>query len=741
MKNKITDLCLAIAISLFFVCASFAESPTLNYLIWQIPATNASGVIFPAYVYSNNAQVGYIPSSTTQVFVGEYQSGVTNASYTLYYQGKSNWHSCAIALLNGNIDQSTTTCPGAALNSPAKAGSNIWTLAVGANKGNGWPAAKTDPINPTPTDYSNRMITFVNNTEYAAIQIGEGYCDAWPASGVCKTKDQHAIVNFQQIQQEQSYTLNTDESGLSFATFYVTGYCTSDLADCYTSPGVKNKSNWILTGGYGVGGNPYATKIEVTMMPVEDGIPEGASNVDISAVDGYNFGAILYPALPAYCTYTLPPENSNISEADYYSKQKTLADLVPTDGIASLESLCKNSSQLPANHTGTPWNLVKLDSNKNFIGCLSPCVYATANKLSNQDIAKFCCTGKYDEPELCDVASGQVGANTSTYAENIGLPVFKNVYSFVFSASLNDFSCPAETNFVVSFVTGSATPTNPLSIADIAASNVTATSATLNWTVADTDPKAGTISYNIVTSPTVTIAPTVSGTTASFSGLNVDATYTVAITATDQDGNKATSTPYQFITTAYTVTAPIVTVPAATITANSAVINWTASNDVPANPNQVITYSVTATPSVGAPTITGTTTTLTGLAASTACSVFVNASDEDDNTIASAPVSFTTQAAPPPCKPFTLNADPYSGSVVYWTPIAGETAADFVSAIATPVVSGGAAVYGRQIWLLPRINSVQIKFSELVSGQTYNVVVMIKINGELYKGTTRITSN
>ncbi|MDE2429116.1 MAG: hypothetical protein KGM99_10330, partial [Burkholderiales bacterium] len=253
-------------------------------------------------------------------------------------------------------------------------------------------------------------------------------------------------------------------NGLNSAAFYLSSYCTaSSVKACGTAPTIAQCSNtpapppnWVCTGGYFPGQTPYATKIEPTILAVTNSIPNGASNVDVSAVDGYSVGVKFYPASPAYCTYTVPPENSNVLGAGLYSAARPFAQVAPNSATA-LQTMCKASSQLPANYSGgaTAWNLAVTSPDGKFAGCMSPCTYATAN--SPADAPQFCCTGNYNTPGTCDVAAGSVGANTSTYNTKIQSSTqFQNVYGFAYGDAGSDYACPPETNFVVEFITTAA---------------------------------------------------------------------------------------------------------------------------------------------------------------------------------------------------------------------------------------------------------------------------------------------
>jgi hypothetical protein len=447
-----------LALGLLSVHAAAVQS----YLMWQMPGT---GVSFPVYVYSGGSQVAYIPDDTLQVFVGAYDPKTTSGSYQLYYQNSGSWYSCSLTLASGSVDSGTTTCPGSVINPPVSqngAQSNVYTVAMAATA---WPAAQASPSNPTQTSYNQRTISFVNNTSYPVIQIGESCSLSVGSNSAPSCQNTPSVAT---IQKNAPYVVTVGTSGLNSAAFYLSSYCTADSATaCGTGPTISQCSSgqppahWVCTGGYFPGQTPYATKIEPTILPVTNGVPQGASNVDVSAVDGYNTGVKFYPAAAAYCTFTVPPENSNVLGAGSYSSSNPLAQVVP-ESATSLATLCKSSSQLPGppGQGQTAWTLSLTSSGGAFEGCMSPCTYATMNVGQNgvttTNVNQFCCTGSYDTPGTCDVAAGQVGANTSTYNVNIQQSSqFKNVYGFAYGDAGSDYACPPETNFIVEFVSGS----------------------------------------------------------------------------------------------------------------------------------------------------------------------------------------------------------------------------------------------------------------------------------------------
>ncbi|QEY17580.1 hypothetical protein D0C16_17265 [Cellvibrio sp. KY-GH-1] len=456
MPTKIMRLFFSLALATGFIYntqAAETSANASNFLMWQLPNT----VNFPVYVYKSGAQTDYIYGQTQQAFLGSYPSG-SDGTYTLFYQSANsgpsasfssasssslanNWVSCVLALKKGAVDSSATTCPGVVINNPVT-GSNVYTVAFGASP---WPGNAV-PVSPINQDYGNRKITFKNNSAYANIQIGMVCTQSVnPNNPNCQNTQ-----NLLQISNGNSADFFVDSktqegqnfpAGLNSYAFTVTAYQTTSSAA------------WVNTGGYQAGGTPYATKIELTSAPVstQQGAqyPQGATNFDVSAVDGYNISVKAYPAKPTYCTYTVPPENSNILGAGLYSNGSSLGELTIS------ENLCLQSSQLPptasnsqqSSSTGA-WNLAVKNSN-NFQGCMSPCTYAKVYGNSAQDM--FCCAGSFNTPATCDQPSGQLGANNSTYVTNLNPPVSSRVYRFAYDDAIGDFACPAETDFIIEF--------------------------------------------------------------------------------------------------------------------------------------------------------------------------------------------------------------------------------------------------------------------------------------------------
>jgi hypothetical protein len=439
LRTLLFLLCLAALPSLS--CSNSAFAASQYYLMWQMPASKIS---WPIYVYSKGVQVDYLYSQSQQAVISSYDPTATNGTYRLFYETNDSWYSCTVALLYGALDTTNTTCPGAVINKPVTTG-NVYTLAMGATA---WSASKAPPGGqPEKTNYGERKITFINNTDYDLIQIGEACTTSKnPNNPKCTNTE-----NLFQIKKGESQEFLVDDAAEEGSNFPAGLTSVSFYLSAKQNAGGK----LISTGGYGAGEIPYATKVELTSLPVTTSagypVPKGATNFDVSLVDGYNIGAIAYPASPTFCTYTVPPNGSNVLGAGTYGPppRNSLASF-PVQSSTSLPDLCSDSSQLPVPYTGkdTAWSLSLMDGNA-FMGCRSPCSYAKANSEADENL--FCCAGEYGgSPKACDQPKGDEGANTSTYVAELKT-TSKNMYRYAYDDAVGDFACPAETNFVVVF--------------------------------------------------------------------------------------------------------------------------------------------------------------------------------------------------------------------------------------------------------------------------------------------------
>jgi hypothetical protein len=693
MKSNFLKLSLGLFLSVAFVGGAYAKTgaPASVDFLQLTPAAPT----YPVYVFdSSNKQVAYMTSASDQVFLGPYNAN-TSGVYNFYYQNQNIWYACTLTMQNGaivgNSGASYPACPSATLISPAQnkePGSNVWTLAFGAKA---WEQTELPsgvvPVNKT---YTNRTITFVNNTQYPLIQVGE-VCtvSSNPSNPNCVNNP--ALFSIAQGKTAVFYVDKNSGTKGNYPGLISYGFTLTGYQDA--------KGQMVQTGGYNTA-NPYATKLELTSLPVttQNGIqiPSGPTNIDVSAVDGYNMGVIIYPETSKYCTYTKGGESSGNLGVNYYSQQHVLAQLAPQEGT-SLAGLCAASSQLPGDGP-TAWPL-SLSNGDDFMGCMSPCTYATKTfGATSSQAQQYCCTGAYNTPATCTLPA------QSTYLKNMNPPVSERVYRFAYDDAVGDHACPAETNLIVEFVSGTQ-KTSALTLSGVI-SDVTTTTARLTWRVSDTDPKAGNITYTITGATT----PVISANTALFSKLTPDTTYNVMINAVDQDGNKA-SVPYQFKTQAappvhYTLS--LSNVAASNVTQTGATLNWQVADNDPKAGN--ITYTITGATT---PVINGTTATFSGLTAGTTYNVTINAADSDGNK-ASMPYQFKTQAAP---VHYSLSVSNVAASNVT------QTGATLNWQVADNDPKAGNITYTITGATTPVINGTTATFSGLTAGTTYNVTI------------------
>ena len=644
--------------------SSVVGSPNHCHVMLTVPASN--NVNYPVYVYRENSdstltQIGYYMHAGQQLILDKYSSELS-ANYVLYYNAGTfanpqQWYSCTLSLLNGQLNpkQASNACSGIGFNQNAAVGNiqaGVYDLAIGANP---WPQSNAPVPAAQPLLYQYRTITFVNNTQYKNIWIGEA-CTQADNPGNKNCINQNNIV---QIPQGQPHVFQIDYNGLISGAFYVSAY--------ENSAGKK-----VNTGGYfndHSGGHTYATKFEVTaptmtfatnasapVIGVTPVLNVVGSNFDFSAVDGFNIGIVTYPNPPALCTYTIGVEGGPFA-ASTFSAAKPMATLLPTSGL-SLSQLCQNSSQLPSTDTtDTPWVLsVFSKKSQDFLGCLSPCSYAVVNYGANSAQAnQYCCGGSYNSPSACTVAP------TSSYVQNLHQND-THVYTFAYDDHNGDFQCPTTTNLTVSFysapiantITFNGTPTT---------TNVTTNSATVNWAAASDSSPNATMSYSVQLTqnslpvPNATI--TMNGNSANITGLTPATLYQVTVTATDNTGASATSQPASLTTATptYVISTPT-NVVASNPTPTDAEIAWSASTDTYPNYG-AITYSVTATlngkTAYQDNAISGTDTLVSGLNPGDYEATVVAQDALGNTSLPSSPVPFTIASNPTPNSALTCS--------------------------------------------------------------------------------------
>jgi hypothetical protein len=191
-------------------------------------------------------------------------------------------------------------------------------------------------------------------------------------------------------------------------------------------------------------------------------------------------------------------------------------------------------------------------------------------------------------------------------------------------AADNYFFDISNNNFAITTSTACAAPSA------LAISNVTLNSASLSFT------GSGAASYTVRTEPATT-TQTVTGTTASLTGLTAGTTYRVFV-----QSDCGASGLSEAVSTSFTTTAPAVcNAPTdlrfVSATATTATIAFTASTSGP------VSYTVTTAPATTTQTITGTSVTLTGLTVGTSYTVTIASNCSTPSFSASESLAFNTQ--------------------------------------------------------------------------------------------------
>ncbi|PHQ30813.1 M4 family metallopeptidase [Leeuwenhoekiella nanhaiensis] len=199
-------------------------------------------------------------------------------------------------------------------------------------------------------------------------------------------------------------------------------------------------------------------------------------------------------------------------------------------------------------------------------------------------------------------------------------------------SSCETFSYGEVEDYTITFGGGTADTEAPSAPTNLAASNITETTLDLNWN-ASTD-NVGVTGYDVYQG--ASLLGTVTGTSASITGLTADTAYSFSVQAKDAAGNVSASSNTVNVTTAGGVTADTeapsapTNLAASNITETTLDLNWNASTD-----NVGVTgYDVYQGASLLG-TVTGTSASITGLTADTAYSFSVQAKDAAGNVSAS----------------------------------------------------------------------------------------------------------
>ena len=201
--------------------------------------------------------------------------------------------------------------------------------------------------------------------------------------------------------------------------------------------------------------------------------------------------------------------------------------------------------------------------------------------------------------------------------------------------------------FSVTIDNSASTPdtTAPI-ISNVAASNITATSADITWTTDEAADSRADYGPNTSYGSFETDAVMVASHSINLTGLEASSTFHYMATSADTSGNSASSVDFTFTTAAADTTAPVISnVAASNITATSADITWTTDEaaDSRADYGPDTSYGSFETDAV---MVSSHSINLTGLEASSTYHYMATSADGSGNWASSVDFTFTTAAAP-----------------------------------------------------------------------------------------------
>jgi hypothetical protein len=366
------------------------------------------------------------------------------ALYQYFQSNEGSWYSCKLSITaDGAVDSGSTTCTGAT-KLAQQSSSTVSVIALGAGF---WMASQSGSApTPAPSKFNftrTRTISFVNNTRYTAICLNSSDTFNDMPTGKCTGPGDIKVLS------GKPYTIKVPSGGYNSAAWFITGY--------------RKSGKW-FNSGRDPNGNVYSLVLETTMYPsgtkcyptsqqplfplsAFSGLPGGSraiaggncsdytvgvTNIDVSAVNGYNFGVTAYPSRPAVCGHSEHgSEGIPYSVFSLYSASTNPMSRLPAQNSGqSLSSICP-SDQTVATQAG----------GAQFQGCYSACTYA--NLTRDPDADMICCSGDYSSYSSC---TSSLDHSTLPYVSNMD-SYSKNVYSWAYDDNNGDFSCDPSASF------------------------------------------------------------------------------------------------------------------------------------------------------------------------------------------------------------------------------------------------------------------------------------------------------
>lgn len=425
-------------------CSDMTQATQVGY-VTAVPVQSQYGVVSPA-----PAPVTFIDPVVGATTFTVYLSDTATVSPS------STWTSCTLGVdANGGLDAANTTCLGAVLTENATATAS--TFAVGA----GTFTVKPDTPPQTYQAYNavpDRTITFKNSTSY---NICLNLASQFNTTACTGTGDNLINSGASYVLQVSGSTGGGEGGGAMSQAAFVTGY--SDGGD------------WVYTGNDASLGGVYATAVEWSLFPTApvgaSTLPAnttdhslGMSDIDVSVVNGYNFGVTLSAASGTVCS-SATRQDGNAEPASYALYPGVISQF-PVDD-SQFESMCPST---PVFNADSATQVVTDPGTQDFIGCLSPCKYATEVQssvgLTDDQVNAICCQGStYGDSVACTNAQIPWG-NTSSASSQFAmithdqLPYVTNikgnstnVYTWQFDDDNGNFSCDPDASFVFEITT------------------------------------------------------------------------------------------------------------------------------------------------------------------------------------------------------------------------------------------------------------------------------------------------